>query len=729
MFSVRLEPLYMQSSNEYLGNAVLREFQKQLANYNIGAILLSAPTGSGKTVATLTDAQNRLNVALYPNNELVCSQISGLHRFIIENLRMQPTQTNLLDICKSLDEQQQPANLPINIYESSESVEIFGNKIKRIYIAGLSGKLVRSLEKGKLDTLVDTIGQKLGNISNNKNEYAIIVGTPDAFFLLSLYLYGNLNDIGKFIDILIKNIDEVDNLDKIDYILRNQGFIRDRLSKILQVLMPTRNSTLFIDEYHLYDLYELTSLKALLWVLKTIHDWQGRVIFSSATPKADIAEKLAQILELQLRTVDGINQAKTKGDYTELVRGPITLNFIGVNTNTKGIIGGLYGSSEQAYELLDTNEFKAFIQNYNNGTGRGMVILEKVSNAELFAQELYNKFNIKPICKYSMAIPNLCDTSSTYTDQGKLLVVGTGAKIGQGVEYANVNFGIVARVTAPDFIQSISRIGRRYAEESTILVPLDSELLNEASHVFKQNINYSELVQLSEQIYLKTILQNFESLYKDLMSIRENLLKLAGIVFHYRLSQTSSQQIKGIDKDIIKKIVIAKPSSNLYPPTPLENLYQIVMFRSAGPTVTYYRNIGNNTISQEEELGTIIRNYEITSKDGKLFVLDRGRGDLEVECENSKGLSNFINQKLYEENKVILIDWKTLRDKYNCHIKVKENSNKGGTQVKELESELADYVFMISTTDPDVAEYVTRTGRGIKLSLMRGTEKIPLFFI
>ncbi|MCW1297652.1 MAG: hypothetical protein QW061_03255, partial [Candidatus Rehaiarchaeum fermentans] len=78
MFSVRLEPLYMQSSNEYLGKAVLRQFQKQLADYNDGAILLSAPTGSGKTVATLTDTQNRFTVALYPNNELVCSQIAGL---------------------------------------------------------------------------------------------------------------------------------------------------------------------------------------------------------------------------------------------------------------------------------------------------------------------------------------------------------------------------------------------------------------------------------------------------------------------------------------------------------------------------------------------------------------------------------------------------------------------------------------------------------------------------
>ncbi|MCW1292237.1 MAG: hypothetical protein QXV12_02305, partial [Candidatus Rehaiarchaeum fermentans] len=245
MLSVRLEPLYMQSSNEYLGKAVLRQFQKQLADYNNGAILLSAPTGSGKTVATLTDTQNRFTVALYPNNELVCSQIAGLHRFITENLQMQPTQTNLLDICISLDERQQPANLPINIYESQTAVDIFGNKINRIYIAGLSGKLVRALseDKGKLDTLVDTINQKLGSINNN--EYAIVVGTPDVFFLLSLYLYGNLGDIGRFIDILIKNIDKIDNSKEIDDILRNQGFIRDRLSKIVQVIMPMRNSTLF----------------------------------------------------------------------------------------------------------------------------------------------------------------------------------------------------------------------------------------------------------------------------------------------------------------------------------------------------------------------------------------------------------------------------------------------------------------------------------------------------
>ncbi|MEM0065139.1 MAG: hypothetical protein QXM10_08335 [Metallosphaera sp.] len=710
MLSVRLEPLYMQPSNEYLGKAVLRQFQKQLADYNDGAILLSAPTGSGKTVATLTDTQNRLNVALYPNNELVCSQIAGLHRFIIENLQMQPTQTNLLDICKSLDEQQQSANLPINIYESQTPVDIFGNKINRIYIAGLSGKLIRSLEKGKLDTLVDAIGQKLGNINNN--EYAIVVGTPDVFFLLSLYLYGNLGDIGKFIDILTKNIDKIDNSKEIDNILRNQGFIRDRLSKIVQVIMPMKNSTLFIDEYHLYDLYELASLKVVLWVLKIIHDWQGRIIFSSATPKKNIAKDLAGILGLQLQTIDGISQAKTKGDdKTELVRGPITLNFIEVDTDARSFIGRLYGSSEHAYELLDTNEFKTFIQNYNNGSGRGMVILEKVSHAERFVQELYNKFNIKPICKYSMAIPNLCNMSSAYTDQGKLLVVGTGAKIGQGVEYANVNFGIIARVTAPDFIQSISRIGRRYPGESTILVPLDSKLLDKASQLFNSNINYNELVELSEKFYLGAIPQKFESLYEDLMSIRENLLKLAGIVFHYRLSETSTQQIKGINKNKIKEIVKY---------TPPENLYQIAMFRSAGPTVTYYRNIGNNTVSQEEELGTIIRNYEIISKNGKLFISDIGRGEIEVICEKSNILLDYIKD---HKGKKILIAWKTLRDTYGCHVMVK------GEYVNQLDNELNDYVFMISIRDPDVAEYVTRTGKGITLSLKGGTEKVPLFFI
>lgn len=721
-YVVALKPVYMESSGEYLGRAVLRKFQKELADVDEGAIVLSAPTGSGKTVTLLTDSERGVSIGLYPNNELLCSQVAGLHNFIVEYLGMRPEQTPLLDYCKATEEAEVD-QIPLNMYTSDKLIDMFGRRVSKIYVAGMSGRVVKTVgDRGKLDVLAE-VSSRLASI--HENEYAIVLCTSDTFFLLALYLYGNFENIGKLLSVLITTLRTASSNVSSDYlnrVLMRHEFFRRELEKIVQVFLPFRRSTLFVDEYHLYGFYELSSFKALAHILRYAHDWEGRLIFSSATPRRVFVEEVSEELGLKskLKELNAIDQVKECGDYAELVRGPLKLVFVEVETGAGSYIGRLYASSELAYELLNTEEFAEFMKLYKNGVGRGMVILEKVSHAELFAEEIYSKYGIKPICLYSMPRENVCIESITYNSHGNLFIVGTGAKIGQGIEYPGVTFGLVARVTAPDFLQSISRIGRRYPGEGLVLIPMDAKALNKAlkskSTVLKDNVSYGELAKWVEEIgepYMKGLPSGYEAVYREIIKAREELLKTAGLALYYRISEAPSESMRELSSSTLKSIEVLSPP---------EALYTLLMFRSTGPSVTYCRDVGGELKCYEksEDLGTIIRNYEVRAEKGKLTIKAAGRGGVVVRCRKDVALRNFIDSL---SDKALVIEWSVLRDWFKCMCK-----DENGDRVDELEKELVDQLFLVrNTRSEDFAEYVCRSGRGLAIKVENTS--IPLLYL
>lgn len=713
-YEVKLAPVYMESSGTQLGKATLRRFQADLVEHRDGAILLVAPTGSGKTVALLTDPYRGVSLGLYPNNELVCSQVAGLHRFITEYLTMKPAHTGLLDYCTS---QEAAPSHPINEYYSEAPLDFFGErKIRSLYVAGMSGAVVRALgEGGKLGALVESIAKKLGRIRHERDKYAVVLGTPDTLFLLSLYIYGSLEDAGKIIDILLKAWHLP--LSEIDRSLRELGFTGDRLSRITSVLLPLLDSTIFIDEYHLYGLYEISSLKILVWSLRYIHEWSGRVIFSSATPRRSVAREVADVLGLELRELDAVSQVKERGDSTELVRGPVRLVFTGIDTKAENRLGKLYGSSEKAHLLVNTAEFNDFIEHYRAGDGRGIVILEKVYHAELFAESVARIHGVKPICLYSMASGDYCEEGSGYSDAGRLLIVGTGAKIGQGVEYTRVSFGVVARVSAPDLLQSISRVGRRLADESTVLIPLDESLIQGRGGVrykLKEKATYMELAEWVEQSaepYLRDIPEKYRGLYAKAMKIREELLKLVSVAIYYSHTHTYSKAYNSIDRGVLDKLVVLSP---------VDRLYEVAMFRSTGPAVSYCR--GELCPAGREDLGVIVRNFEVESRSGELAVRSGGRGELYVYCGKEGKLAGFVEAL---RDKVVLIGWDNLRAIFDCYV-----VDSAGRRLTRLEEELGGSVLLlVPLINRDFAEYIGRTGRGLIVELDNGTRGIALLYI
>lgn len=713
MFTVHevfLSPVYVESSGEQLGLIRLRRFQKELADIDNGLVVLSAPTGSGKTVTLLTDKDRGIAVGLYPNNELLRSQVVGLHSFITTYLGMRQEETSLIDYCRTglVPEDY----IPLNTYGSDKPVDLFGRPVRRLYIAGLSGEVVKATAgRGKLDVIVDVSG-KLSRIS--EEEYAVILATPDTFFLLTLYAYGNIDAVGRFIHYILLKGELPLSHGEFDKLLRGIGVARRELERVARVMLPFRESTLFVDEYHLYGYYELSSFKALLYVLANIHGWRGRLVLSSATPRLDFQQEIAKEVGLNLVHVDGLSHVKEKGEIDELVRGPVKLVFTEVDAEGRNKVARLYRASEQSHELISSTIFREFAEWLKEGRGRGMVILEKVSHAELFATALHRSMGVKPVCMYSMPREDICIDKIPYDADSGLIVVGTGAKIGQGVEFPGVNFGVVARVSAPDFLQSLSRIGRKYSGESTVLIPLGERELEKAAETFTGRLGYLELAKWVEENgepFMKRMPTGYERLYADPISVRESILKLTGSVLHYRLSSAAYDDVKkhvGSIKPLLSKLRVV---------TPPDHFGTVLMFRSTGPGVTYCREAQGEVkcYDKGEDLGTIIRNYSIGCYDGKVLVKSIGRGEVEVVCKNKVELEGFTRTA-----PLTILSWSMLRDIFKCRLTVQEED--GFKELESLNRELEDQLFMVPNfMNEELADYIYRTGKGLRVKLSKGS--------
>ncbi|MEM3806089.1 MAG: hypothetical protein QXV08_08545 [Desulfurococcus sp.] len=722
-YEVTLAPVYIESSSEELGNTRIRRFQKEVADVTEGFVVLSAPTGSGKTVTLLTDREHGVSVGLYPSNELLRSQVAGLHNFIVNHIGMRPEKTMLYDYCRTgvVPEDY----IPLNIYVSDRKVDLFGRRVGKIYIVGMSGDVVKAVaDRGKLDMLVK-VSDMLASI--DEDEYAVTLATPDTFFLLTLYAYRNIDLVGRlthYILLLLRGR-LLSGYEEFDKLMRMLGMSRAELEKIARAFLPYRRSSLFIDEYHLYGYYELSSFKALLYTLATVHGWSGRIILSSATPNTTFQEELADEAGMTPLHIDGLSHIKERGDVDELVRGPVRLIFTEVSEDGRSEIARLYGASRRAYELISTPRFREFIEKFREGRGRGAVILEKVSHAEIFAEALYRETGVKPVCMYSMPREDVCEETPAYEVGGSLLVVGTGAKIGQGVEFPRLSFGVVARVTAVDFLQSISRIGRRLEEESIVLVPMaERELksLAENSVFAKKNVSYYELAEWAEKIgkpLMRKIPSGYETVYRGIISMRESMLKIVGLALHFRLSGAGygdmASHIERVRISLQNLRIIASP----------DYMGTLLMFRSSGPSVSYCREIQGvvKCYDEGEDLGTLVRNYEIASCNGYPLIKSVGRGEIKIECKKIADLESFIRrgEERDRSKTLIIIDWHTLRDLFQCRIVVYKNSEEP-EELKHLDRELEDQLFLIpNIMNEDLSEYIYRSGKGLRIKLGKGS--------
>ncbi|MEM4570408.1 MAG: hypothetical protein QXE66_03775, partial [Desulfurococcaceae archaeon] len=125
-----------------------------------------------------------------------------------------------------------------------------------------------------------------------------------------------------------------------------------------------------------------------------------------------------------------------------------------------------------------------------------------------------------------------------------------------------------------------------------------------------------------------------------------------------------------------------------------------------------------------EDLGVLVRNYEVTAYNGYLLIKSVGISEIGIECKKHIDLEKFVKveEKMDRPKAPILIDWYTLRNLFQCYPVVYYENTGKPEKLKHLCIELEDQVFLIpSTTNDELSEYIYRVGRGLRIKLNKGS--------
>jgi CRISPR-associated helicase Cas3 len=222
---IKIRPLLLQNSDEFIGKIRLRQHQYQVRHCNARNILLESPTASGKTMGFLLRAiENYDNtIVLYPTNALMWDQARSMASII-----------RLLGFSCAVAVEE--VNGKIRWQEDSNiTQEDIGLYVINSETLGVLADKNRSSE-----------GKALLNELRRGPYRRIFLTNPEILYLVSTLKFGQAP----------KLLDE--------FLLRSSS-----------------GNLLVIDEFHLYHGYSLAVISYLLYMLRKIFSQR---IFSSATP-------------------------------------------------------------------------------------------------------------------------------------------------------------------------------------------------------------------------------------------------------------------------------------------------------------------------------------------------------------------------------------------------------------------------------------------------------------
>ena len=676
-------------------------------------ILLTAPTGSGKTLTLLLNTEfytglgrGRLLgfVALYPNNTLLKNQMCTVEEVIVEHFDasiVDSSNTCNRLLCRvkgrrvrcecvggsgsfagAVDECVEP----LTIYEVNR--ERVGNAWPEVRYIGfllLSGRYIRSSGGVPKREALYALAEKALKYARRGGLYLVVFATPDTYLLALTGAYRDFEGVGKTIHNILLALARGEPPERLEHILRRTGALpRSAVDEVVSVTQRVLDLPLFIDEFHLYGPYEVDALHALVKLYKGV--FGHPLVFSSATPAEDILE------ELDIgQGYERIEAALVNGDKGFRVRGDTEFEVIPVETPRGGLLSYFKASEEVptlASDILE-QELDRIKQ------GRALVILERLWMVSTLARSLSNR-GLEVECIASIVPKDACR-------HGAPIIVGSEATT-QGVNLGRVVLGVMGGTSSEDVIQRIGRVGRRGVDSKVYLV-LPAHVLEENTP--RPTMDYYGLVDWINRAY-----PNYPRRRREVSSLIPQRYHKVRRELIYSLGVASLARVSGIT-GWLRRIPLSQSDaldmleSFIGPPS---SLVKMLLFRRTGFTVRFLVKDTGDT--GETSIGIISRNFEVMSiaRDGTLIIALRPKRQT-LTLRLSGDPAPFKNK---------FVEIQTFLSLTRGQVELGEGHTLQGDQVGD------SLVYVLDAGDK-LAEYLSYTGEGADILTISGRRYAVVF--
>ena len=692
-------------SNIYLTDTLrLNKFQAEI--YRLlekgKDILVTAPTGGGKTLSLLLNSAGQAVsgfTAIYPNNTLLINQLCTVEDILVEHFGAelidssgQCSTNQCLDKTYGKPRRCECCNIavrskcvePLTIYKiDTTRVGNSWSGAKYIALLALSGRYIQSNNGVPKREVLYKLARKILSY-RKKGIYIIVFTTPDTYLLLITGAYRSFDLVNKTVENVLYAIAEGKDIDQI--LRESRTLTRSQVDEIVGFVHRILNQPLFIDEFHLYGLYEVDALHALLNLYKELI---GKpVVFSSATPAYDTLNGELGDTPLSPHEVKAELKPVGKGFN---VRGDTTVTIIPVDTRKKG----LSAYFEAGNAVPDIVSLKLLDEIKNLQGGRALIILERLWMVSYLAEEMV-KHGILPDCIASIVPSTICK-------QGSQVIIGSEATT-QGVNLGRVIWGITAGTSSEDIIQRVGRIGRRGVNSHVYLIAPKYKV--EEEDIPSTVGSYWDFVS----VILK--------LYPNYPKRKREITNLVPYTFHqtrrkliYTIGIITTARVSGI-KSLYNKIKVTREDAERMLETVIgpDVFVNMLVFRRTGFNIKYI--IKETGETGETSIGIIARNFLIQNitKDGRLIIsLTPSRTKLRI---------SVLGNPAHYKNKFVSL--KTLLKTLIGRIDL-------GERISIDPSQIQDTIVFITDAGEKLSEFLSNSGEGAEILSPRGRRYAAIF--
>ncbi|AOL17543.1 ATP-dependent helicase [Sulfolobus sp. A20] len=537
----------------------MRKFQEELF-YSLGKherILLRAPTGSGKTFTLIVSLLKTLDsgipvTGIYPSKALVYDQYESLKNTL---LRM----------------------------GFSNNGDHFIGKIKVDGINGLP-QIEKDVKLRIVRLTADTkkeVFQSLENFFPNPSELLLVLTVPEYPYMY-LSALGKSQYFSQLIEMVMKG-ERAINVSKAPFLNLLNDFSR------------FFNGYFFIDEFHLYNGIERSSLNVLIDMVEFYWRYtptRHSIVFSSATPTSITVDKT---ITADTGKGNSMIRKRTKVVF-HLVLGGKRSSTSDQNTSNYSL-----GNPQEAL----VNYITSMGQQPEKKTG---IILDRV----YYIAELCSKINWSDVALIWGLDQSYGKCVKKDVGRDSRVIVGNSA-VSFGIDIPDLDLGFITSNDPETLIQRFGRFGRvnkgsvgGQTAEVHIFVEASKRVIDALQGANGKELTYEEFIQLINKMYQERIYDELDSL--EFSRLREKVIfDTFLLVYNIANGELAYTTVNENWRDIDTRINI-RPSS--------EDYFNVFAFRPGGIEGNICENPG------KEDFFTLLRNFRYSSE-GDCFQLSQ----------------------------------------------------------------------------------------------------------